>query len=74
MSKNSLYANEIASAHLFVIEHNNDIDFMNFLREMKENRDLLHSDRWSLIYDYMKENYPEVTGSIVTGLAYWVED
>ena len=41
MSKNPLYANEIATAHQFVIEHNNDIDFMNFLREIRENKNLI---------------------------------
>ena len=74
MSKNPLYANEVATAYQFVIEHNTDIDFMNFLRETRENKNLIHSDRWSLCYDYLSEHYPAATGSIVTGLAYYLED
>ena len=31
MSKNPLYANEVATAHQFVIEHNTDIKLQNFL-------------------------------------------
>ena len=30
MSKNPLYANELATAHQFVIEHNTDIKLQNF--------------------------------------------
>ena len=74
MSKNSLYANEIATAHQFVIEHNTDIKLQNFLHDMRYKTDLTHSDRWSLCYNFLKENYPAATGSIVTGLAYYLED
>ena len=74
MSKNPLYANEIATAHQFVIEHNDDCEFLEFLAEIRERKDLTHSDRWSLIYDYMQRSYPAATGSIVTGLAYYLED
>ena len=74
MSKNPLYANEVATAYQFVLEHNTDIDFMNFLREIRENKNLIHSDRWSLCYNYLAEHYPAATGSIITGLAYYLED
>lgn len=71
--RNHNYANEIATANQFVIEHNTDIELMNFLKQL-ENPMYCHSDRWSQIYDYMNEHYPSVTGSLITGLAYWVED
>lgn len=70
--KNTNFAPEIASANRFVIEHNNDIDFMTFLRKMEE-ANISHSTRWSEVYDYMYEHYPEATGSLVTGLVYWIE-
>ena len=34
MSKNLLYANEIATAHQFVIKHNINIKLQNFLYNM----------------------------------------
>ena len=74
MSKNPLYVNEIATAHQFVIAHNTDIKLQNFLHDMRFRKDLMHSDRWSLCYDFLKENYPAAIGSIVTGLAYYLED
>lgn len=74
MSKNTLYANEIATANQFILEHDNDYNLICFLKSMKD-PDLIHSDRWSLIYDYISEHYPAAAaGSIVTGLAYWCED
>lgn len=73
MSRNPLYANEMATAHQFIVEHNSDIDFIGFLEKMKD-PNLMHSDRWSLIYDYMAEHYPSETGSLITGLAYYIED
>ena len=51
-----------------------DIKLQNFLHDMRFRKDLMHSDRWSLCYDFLKENYPEATGTIVTGLAYLLED
>ena len=74
MSKNPLYANEVATAYQFVIEHNTDIKLQNFLYDMRFRKDLMHSDRWSLCYNFLNENYPEATGTIVTGLAYYLED
>ena len=56
MSKNPLYANDIATAHQFVIEHHTDITLQNFLYDMRFRKDLMHSDRWSLCYAFLKEN------------------
>ena len=74
MSKNTLYGNEVATAHQFIIDHNTDVELQCFLHDMKFRKDLMHSDRWSLCYNFLKENYPAATDSIVTGLAYLLED
>ena len=74
MSKNPLYANEVATAHQFIIDHNTDIELQCFLHDMRFRKDLMHSDRWSMCYDFLKKHYPEATGTIVTGLAYWLEN
>lgn len=74
MSKNENYKNEIASANAFVIEHAAEHKLQNFLSAMRDLHFLSHSDRWSRCYDFLHENYPEVTGSLVTGLTYWLED
>ena len=60
------------TANQFIIDHNNDINFMDFINEMTI-RAYSHSDRWSKIYDYMAEHYPEATGSLITGLTYYCE-
>lgn len=73
MGKNLLYQNEIASAHKFIIDHNADTSLNAFLQEMERNISLSHSDRWSLCFDFLSENYPEATGALVTGLTYWLE-
>ena len=52
MSKNPLYANEIATVNIFIIE---DYDFLELSAEIRKRKDLIHSDRWSLIYDYMPD-------------------
>ena len=74
MSKNPLYANEISIAYQFVLEHNTDTKLQNFFFFLRFRKDLMHSDRWSLCYNFLKENYPEATGTIVTGLTYWLDD
>lgn len=73
MRKISVYTNDMAMAYRFIVEHNSDIDFMSFLEKMKDSN-LIHSDRWSFIYDYMAEHYPSETGSLITGLTYYVEN
>lgn len=74
MSKNKLYKNEIASAHSFIMDHCADAKLQNFLGEMRDMSWLPHSDRWSRCYDFLAEHYPEATGTVVTGLTYWLED
>lgn len=71
---NSNYKNEIASAAKFLCDHSYDGELRTFIYEMMENENnLSHSDRWSMIYDWMQEHYPEVTGSLITGLVYYME-
>ena len=73
--KNINYKNEIASAAKFIHDHNYDGDLRTFLYEMMNNTDgWSHSDRWSAIYDWMHEHYPEATGSLITGLTYYTEE
>jgi len=72
--KNINYMPEIASAHQFIINHNYDGELRTFINEMQYNTEgWLHSDRWSTIYDWMHEHYPEATGSLITGLCYYCE-
>ena len=65
MSKNPLYANEIATAHQFVIEHNTDCELMNFLRQVQNDMDRSHSSHWSKIYDYMGDELRSLTEDVV---------
>lgn len=71
MSKNPLFANEIATADLFIKENIRDYD-LKFLIDRLQDRDLLHSDRWSMAYDFLHENYPG-RESLATGIAYYCE-
>ena len=75
MSKNPLYANEIATAHQFIIAHNDDCELMNFLRQVQNDMDRSHWSHWSKIYGYMTEKYPEYsTVGLITGLSYYIEN
>lgn len=69
------YAPEIATANAFIEEHRHDMKLRGFLRDRKDNLNReTHSERWSLIFDWMAEHYPGASGTLVTGLAYWMED
>ena len=70
--KNHNYTSEIVMANQFVIDHNKDYKFMGVLRELKEGN-YSHSEKWSILYDYCEENYPGATGTLITGLTYWLE-
>ena len=47
MSKNVLYANEIATANRFVIEHAAEPVLQEFLAQIRDMSWLPHSERWS---------------------------
>lgn len=70
--KNPNYINEITTANNFILNHCTDNELMELLHEAEKQK-YRHSDRWSMIYDFCAEHYPEATGSLITGLAYWVE-
>ena len=70
--QNTNYAPEIASANEFIISHSYDTELRTFIKEMM-NKNCSHSEKWSEIYDWMAERYPEATGSLITGITYWVE-
>lgn len=69
---NSVYLTEIKEAQDWIIEHNSDAKLLNFLRKM-ENPIYTHGERWSMIFDWMLKHYPEVTGTLVTGITYWID-
>lgn len=75
MSRNKEYAAEMATATRFLAERN-DIGLKTFLNNLSYRTDLIHSDRWSLIYDYVYSHYEknEVPDCLVTGLTYLMED
>lgn len=74
MSKNPLYANEIATANKFILDHSFDLELKNFINEMIGKQYLTHSDRWSICYDWLSEHYPEDYKNIVTGFTYYLEN
>ena len=69
-----MYNEEKSVAREFLAEHGTDMLVINTL-QMIDNSAYLHSDRWSIVYDMIYDNYPEWrTGGAVTGLVYLVED
>lgn len=66
------YASEIAAADNFIKNNRFDIKLSGFLRSLEGNVKLMHSDRWSLVYDFMQSNYPDKM-DLVTGITYWLE-
>lgn len=52
----------------------NNIAFFDALERIKRNADLIHSDRWSMIYDLFEENNYSTRGTIVTDLTYYIEE
>ena len=56
----------------FLDKHRYNIELMSFIANLR-NRVMMHSDRWSMVYDFLQEFDPEATGTIVTSLTYWIE-
>ena len=74
MSKKVLYANEIATANNFLEKHKDDKELHQLLMNLRSPY-YIHSERWSVIYDYIDEHYPtHIIGDLVTGLTYYIED
>lgn len=65
MSKKSLYQDDIETAEIFIANHSADFELQKFLCNMKNRKDLLHSDRWSCCYDWLSEHYPAEAGTVV---------
>lgn len=74
MSRNKEYAAEMATATKFLEEHP-DPELKGLLGFLEKQEGLLHSDRWSIIYDYVYKYYnkEEIPSCLVTGLSYLVE-
>lgn len=66
------YEEEINLAAEFRLDHTWDANFSKFFTNIA-NSSLMHSERWSLIFDYMKRNYPDADSRIITGLVYLSE-
>ena len=66
------YEEEIDLAAEFRLAHAWDTNFSKFFTNIA-NSSLMHSERWSLIFDYMKRNYPNTDSRIITGLVYLSE-
>ena len=68
------YVKEITYAQKFLEKHKEDIKLKQFLKMVKESKQI-HSQKWSMIFDYMYENYHDecMNSSITTGLSYLVE-
>ena len=57
MSKNPLYANEIATAHQFVIEHNTDIKLQNFFYTIWQDSKRISNLKEIFIFLIFNENF-----------------
>ena len=69
------YSTEVALAYTFLNIHNNDTKLRGLINQLKFTPGMLHSDKWSIIYDYLYDHYINdinVDG-LVTGLSYIAE-
>ena len=66
------YEKEMEAAKKFIADHKVDITFMNYYEKIKDSS-LMHSEKWSLMYDFMASHYPEER-TVVTGLVYLMEN
>lgn len=69
---NTNYTREIIMGQNWIVDHNNDPDMIAMLFKARD-RQWTHAERWSIVYDFMTEHYPEVTGTIITGITYSLE-
>lgn len=69
-----MYTEEKNAAREFLAEYGDDMLVINTLEEI-HNGYYMHSDRWSIVYDMISDNYPSyIRSGVVTGLVYLVED
>jgi hypothetical protein len=56
------------------LDNINSIAFFDAWERIKKDANLIHSDRWSMIFDLLEENNYSTSGSIVTDLTYYMEE
>ena len=67
-----MYTEDKVKAKEFLIDHYYDKVIRDTLEKI-DNSAYMHSDRWSIVYDMLLDNYPEYR-SLTTGIVYLVED
>ena len=65
------YEGEVARAYTFLNIHNDDKELNGLMNTLKFYK-MLHSDRWSLLYDFLSKHYPDDL-DLATGLTYVAE-
>jgi hypothetical protein len=69
-----MYNEEKEEARKFLEKHKNYGIVQNTLATIK-NKNLLHNDRWSIVYDMIDEAFPQyIRTKVVTGIVYLVEE
>ena len=66
-----MYTEDKAKAKEFLKQYGNSPLIQKVIAEIRN--DYSHSDRWSLVFDVIFDNFPEYK-SVTTGLVYLVED
>lgn len=68
------FERDIKLAQNFLEKHKDDIKLKEFLKMVKSSKQI-HSQKWSMIFDYMYDNYKDecMNTTITTGLSYLVE-
>ena len=69
---NNNYLPEIIMAQNFLNEHKDDLGLRELMWRAQV-RDLSHSYRWSMIYDYITKHFPNEPSKLITGLTYYCE-
>lgn len=68
-----MYTEEKNIAKEFLKLYANEQVVVDTLADIQDH-DYIHSDRWSLVYDMLNENFPAEWRKAATGLVYLVED
>ena len=69
-----MYNEEKEEAREFLEKYENYGIVQNTLATIKD-KNLLHSDRWSIVYDMIDEAFPQyIRTKVVTGIVYHVEE
>ena len=67
-----MYTEDKAKAKDFLEQFGNDFAIIELLSEIRS-PNYSHSERWSMVYDIIANDYPAWRG-VTTGLVYLVED